>query len=440
MRAAILAIGSELLGTERLDTNSLRLTGALARHGVELRRKAVTGDSEAEIAAELTHTLPRVDLVLLTGGLGPTSDDVTREAVAAALGRRLIFHGETLARIERRFQAMGLRMASVNRRQAEIVEGAEVLPNANGTAPGMRLATPSGAILFLFPGVPSELEAMIGTYLEPWLAERSGGAVRETAVLKVACVPESALEERIAPAYAEFGREAITILAKPGEIRLEMTATGPEAERRSRLAAMQRRLAELAGDAVYAERDADTLESVVGDLLRRAGRTLTAAESCTGGLLAERLTRVPGSSDYFLGGAVVYTNALKTRLVGVPEALLAAHGAVSEPVARAMAEGVRRALGSDYGVGITGVAGPGGGSEAKPVGTVHLAVAGPAADPAGAAAGAADVVHRQVRFPGDRERVRWQSSQLALEMLRRLLLAGAAGPRAGALAADALWR
>ncbi|HEY8021079.1 MAG TPA: competence/damage-inducible protein A [Thermoanaerobaculia bacterium] len=427
MHAAILAIGTELLGTERLDTNSLRLTRALAAHGVELVRKAVAGDSEAEIAAELASVLPRVDLMLVTGGLGPTSDDVTREAVAAALGRRLVFDGEVAARIESRFQAMGLRMSAVNRKQAEIVDGAEVLPNANGTAPGMRLAAPSGAVLFLFPGVPSELEAMIGTYLEPWLALRSGGAVRETAVLKVACVPESALEERIAPAYAEFGREAITILAKPGEIRLEMTATGPEAERRKRLAAMSARLAALAGEAVYADREADTLESVVGELLRRQGRTLTVAESCTGGLLAERLTRVPGSSEYFLGGAVVYTDALKTRLVGVPEALLAAHGAVSEEVARAMAEGVRRALVSDYGIGITGVAGPGGGSAAKPVGTVHLAVAGPSG-----------VSHRQVRFPGDRERVRWQSSQLALEMLRRLLRAPAAAPAGSA--ADAVWR
>jgi nicotinamide-nucleotide amidase len=427
MHAAILAIGTELLGTERLDTNSLRLTRALAAHGVELVRKAVAGDSEAEIAAELASVLPRVDLMLVTGGLGPTSDDVTREAVAAALGRRLVFDGEVAARIESRFQAMGLRMSAVNRKQAEIVDGAEVLPNANGTAPGMRLAAPSGAVLFLFPGVPSELEAMIGTYLEPWLALRSGGAVRETAVLKVACVPESALEERIAPAYAEFGREAITILAKPGEIRLEMTATGPEAERRKRLAAMSARLAALAGEAVYADREADTLESVVGELLRRQGRTLTVAESCTGGLLAERLTRVPGSSEYFLGGAVVYTDALKTRLVGVPEALLAAHGAVSEEVARAMAEGVRRALASDYGIGITGVAGPGGGSAAKPVGTVHLAVAGPSG-----------VSHRQVRFPGDRERVRWQSSQLALEMLRRLLRAPAAASAGSA--ADAVWR
>jgi nicotinamide-nucleotide amidase len=416
MKAAILAVGSELLGTDRLDTNSLRLTALLDRYGFELRRKAVIGDSVEEIAAELRTLLSRVELILVTGGLGPTADDVTREATAAALGRGLRFDEEVLAGIERRFQAHGLRMPSVNRRQAEVVDGAELIPNRRGTAPGMRLESPGEktATVFLFPGVPTELEGMVLSHLEPWLAERSAGIGREIAVLKVACLPESTVEERIAPAYEEFGREWITILAKPGEIRLQATAAGPEAERRGQLARMSARLAELAGDAVFATRDEDTLESVVGDLLRAAGATLTAAESCTGGLLSERITRVPGSSEYFLGGAVTYTNELKTELVGVPPEMLAEHGAVSEPVARALAEGVRRAFGSDYGVGITGVAGPGGGSEAKPVGTVHLAVAGP---------GDGEVEHRKVRFPGDRERVRWQSAQLALEMLRRRLLA-----------------
>jgi nicotinamide-nucleotide amidase len=228
----------------------------------------------------------------------------------------------------------------------------------------------------------------------------------------VACLPESVVEERIAPAYEELGRENITILFSPGEIRVRATAGGPEAERRQRLDAMTARLRELVGDAVFCSREEDTLEGVVGELLRSAGATLTAAESCTGGLLAERITRVPGSSDYFLGGAVTYTNELKTQVLGVPEEMLREHGAVSEPVARAMAEGVRRAYGSDYGVGITGVAGPGGGSEEKPVGTVHIAVAGPRG-----------TEHRKTRFPGDRERVRMQSAQLGLELLRRMLLA-----------------
>jgi competence/damage-inducible protein CinA-like protein len=415
MEAAIIAVGSELLGTDRLDTNSLRLTGLLDRYGVELRRKAAIGDSEEEIADEIRTLLSRVGLVLITGGLGPTADDVTREAVAAALGRRLALDAEVLATIERRFQSLGWRMPEVNRRQAWIIEGAEVIPNPRGTAPGMRLES-GGCTLFLFPGVPAELDGMMGDALEPWLAKRSGGLGRETAVLKIAGLPESVVEERIAPAYEEFGREAITILANPGEIRLQATATGAEPERRARLQAMAARLAELAGDAVFATREEDTLESVVGELLRGAGATLTAAESCTGGLFAQRITSVPGSSDYFLGGAVTYSNELKVRLVGVPPELLAEHGAVSEPVARAMAEGVRRALGSDYGVGITGVAGPGGGSEEKPVGTVHIAVAGPAEG---------DVHHRKLRLPGDRDRIRRFSAQLALEMLRRRLLGAA---------------
>ncbi|HYX23029.1 MAG TPA: nicotinamide-nucleotide amidohydrolase family protein, partial [Thermoanaerobaculia bacterium] len=312
----------------------------------------------------------------------------------------------------------GWRMPEVNRRQAQVVDGAEVLPNSRGTAPGMRLES-NGCTLFLFPGVPTELEGLMETALEPWLAARSGGVARETAVLKIAGLPESVVEERIAPAYEELGREAITILADVGEIRLQVTAEGPEPERRARLQAMVARLAELAGDAVYTTREEDTLESVVGDLLRAAGATLTAAESCTGGLLAQRITSVAGSSDYFLGGAVTYSNELKTKLAGVPAGLIAEHGAVSEPVARAMAEGVRRALKSDWGVGITGVAGPGGGTAEKPVGTVHVAIAGPRDG---------EVEHRKLRLPGDRDRVRRFSAQIALEMLRRRLLAVTEGP------------
>jgi nicotinamide-nucleotide amidase len=418
MLAAILAVGSELLGTDRLDTNSLRLTGLLERYGAELRRKAVVGDSEAEIAAELQLLFERVDVVLVTGGLGPTADDVTREAVAGMLGRGLREDPEIVASIERRFAALGWRMPEVNRRQAMVIEGAEIIPNGRGTAPGLRLEAEGArgtVTIFLFPGVPAELEGMVASHLEPWLAARSGGVALETAVLKVACLPESAVEEMIAPAYAEFGREAITVLAKPGEIRLLATASGDAAERAERLGVMTSRLAGLVGEAVFARREEDSLEGVVGELLQEAGQTLTVAESCTGGLLGERLTRVAGSSSYFLGGAITYTNELKIQMLGVPEELLREHGAVSEPVARAMAEGVCRVLESDWGVGITGVAGPGGGSEAKPVGLVHIAVAGPAA--------AGGVTHRQVRFPGDRERVRWQASQLALELLRRRLLA-----------------
>ncbi|HEY0410308.1 MAG TPA: CinA family nicotinamide mononucleotide deamidase-related protein, partial [Candidatus Dormibacteraeota bacterium] len=317
LRAAILAIGSELLGTERLDTNSLRLTAALDRHGIELRKKAVVGDSEEELTAEVRALLTRVDLVLVTGGLGPTADDVTREAVAAALGRGLHSDPEVLAALEERFRAFVRRMPAVNRRQAEVIDGALVLPNAHGTAPGLRIDTET-ATIFLFPGVPHELEGMIADQLEPWLAERSGGIARSSVTLKIAGLPESEVEERIAPAYEEFGRESITILASAGEIKLIATAAGPEGERTARLAAMADRLALLAGDSVYTRNADDTLEQVVGDLLREGNARLATAESCTGGLLAERLTRIAGSSDYFPGGVVTYSNGEKTRLLGVP--------------------------------------------------------------------------------------------------------------------------
>lgn len=412
MRAAIIAVGSELLGTDRLDTNSLKLTALLERYGVELRRKAVVGDSEADLAAEVRTLLGAVDLILLSGGLGPTADDITRAAVADALGRSCEIDPGLVEQIEARFRSMGLEMPAVNRRQAEVIAGGEVLDNPRGSAPGMRVEE-GAATLFLFPGVPVELEGMMVDHLEPWLARRSGGASRETAVLKVACVPESTLEEWIAPAYGEFGRESITVLSKPGEIEVRAVAVGGEAERRRRLEAMMGRLKELVGPTAYAEGEEATLEGVVGELLRRRGWTVTTAESCTGGLVAERLTRVPGSSDYFLGGAVAYSNPLKTALLGVPEELLATCGAVSEEVAAAMAAGARRRFGSDFAIALTGVAGPGGGTAEKPVGTVHIAVAGP---------GEEEVDHRRIGYPGDRRRIRWLASQVGLELLRRRLL------------------
>ncbi len=413
MKAAILAVGSELLGTRRLDTNSLQLTAVLERYGVDLCAKSVVGDDEEAIAGELRRRVEQADLVILTGGLGPTADDRTRPAVAAAFGLGIAVDEGIVEHIRGLFARFGREMPEVNRRQAEVIDGAAVLENRRGSAPGQRLEV-DRATVFLFPGVPKELEGMIEHHLEPWLAaRRSGEDAVERRVLKIASLPESEVEQRIAPAYERFGRRAIAVLASPGEIKVWTSARGPAEERRRRLDEMQALLRSLVGAAVFADREEDTLEAVVGALLRRRGRTLTTAESCTGGLLAERLTRVAGSSDYFLGGVVSYTNELKTRLLGVPAALIEAHGAVSEPVARAMAAGVRERYASDHGIGITGVAGPGGGSDEKPVGTVHVAVSGPEAG---------DVDHRRARFPGDRERIRRQSAQLALEMLRRRLL------------------
>ncbi|HEV8240881.1 MAG TPA: competence/damage-inducible protein A [Thermoanaerobaculia bacterium] len=418
MRAAWIAVGSELLGTERLDTNALIAAALLRRHGVELRRKAVVGDSEGDLESELRALLGGYELVLVSGGLGPTADDVTREAVARACGRSLVFEPKVVADIEERFRRIGRRMPEVNKRQAHRIDGAELLPNPRGTAPGQQLEE-QGTAIFLLPGPPRELEPMLVEHVGAWLEARSGGEGTDTCVLKIACMPESEVEERIAPAYAELGRERVTVLAKPDEIRVEVTARGAAASRERELVHARARLRELLGDCVFAEGE-DELEAVVGRLLRAAGATIATGESCTGGLVAERLTAVPGSSDYVRGGVVAYSNEAKQALLDVPAPLLSEHGAVSEPVARALAAGAARRLDATFGIGITGVAGPGGGSDAKPVGTVHIAIAGPEGG----------LVHRLARFPGERERVRWQASQLALELLRRELLRRAAAAAA----------
>ena len=412
MRAAIVAIGSELLGTQRLDTNSLKLTAMLAEYGVELVGKSVVGDNETRLADELALRLSQVELVLVTGGLGPTEDDCTRAAAARALGRTTRIDPQVEATLRQRFANMGLAMPEVNRRQAEVIEGGVVLDNPWGTAPGARLAA-GDATLFLFPGVPREMAEMMEAHLRPWLARHCSGGSRETRVLKVACVAESTLEEQIRPAYREFGRETITVLSKPGEIQLHFWALGEERQRGERLDEIEHRLRHLVGAAVYGRGQEASLEGTLGELLRASGQTVVTAESCTGGLVAERLTRVSGSSAYFLGGMVTYTNDLKRELLSVPSELLAAHGAVSEPVARAMASGGRRALGGDYCIALTGIAGPGGGSTEKPVGTVHIAVAGPGDD---------DLVHRKICYPGGREGIRSLASQVGLELLRRRLL------------------
>jgi nicotinamide-nucleotide amidase len=412
MRAAILAVGSELLGTERLDTNSLLLTAQLERFGLELCRKAVVGDRVAEISGQLDELFGAAELVLVTGGLGPTADDLTRQAVAAALGRRLIEKAEIVADIEAKFASFGMRMPAVNRRQAEVVEDAEVLTNRRGTAPGLRVDHKRGT-LFLFPGVPHELEAMVHSDLVPWLQHHGGHQPREMRLFKIACVPESTAEETLAPAYDEFGAEAIGVLASVGELQVRLTAQGGAAQPGG-LDRLELRVAELMGDAVFTRRPEETLEAVVGGLLGAAGRSVATAESCTGGLVAERLTRVAGSSAWFVGATVTYADRLKVELLGVDGRLIERHGAVSREVAEAMATGVRKRLASDYGIAVTGIAGPGGGSDEKPVGTVHVALAGPRG---GAPA------HRRLRLPGDRGRVRRLTSQWALDLLRRELLA-----------------
>jgi len=410
VEAGIVAIGSELLGSDRVDTNSLELTRSLRAFGFELRFKSVVGDSIDDIAAELLRLAGRVDLVVVTGGLGPTSDDVTREAIARAFDKELVLHEQIVGDMERRFAKAALKMPEVNRRQALVPEDARWIHNERGTAPGLQLEH-GDCTLFFFPGVPHELEGMIASSLRPWLEARGGNTGVEERRLKVACLAESRVEEMIAPAYAEFGRERITVLAKPGEIEIRASVVGRPVERTEELRRMHARLSSLLGQAVFSADGSQSLEAVVGDLLVAASATVSTAESCTGGLVAERLTRVSGSSAYFAGGAVTYADRLKREILGVAAASIEQHGSVSEVVALEMAVGAIERFGTDYALALTGVAGPDGGSEEKPVGTVHIALCGPGGTTA----------HYKGRFPGPRERVRQMASQWALDLLRKSL-------------------
>jgi nicotinamide-nucleotide amidase len=410
MRAAILAVGSELLGPDRIESNSLLLAQTLRRYGVSLVRKSIVGDIEEEIGQELSTLLRDADVVLVCGGLGPTADDVTREGVARALGRRLLEDPEQLEVLQEKFARFGARMASTNLKQAEVIEGARVLPNPRGSAPG-QMVEKEGKAVFLFPGVPRELEGLSRSELEPWLEAKSDGEGLETRILRVACVGESTLEERILPAYTEFGREALSVLASVGEIQVRVTAGGRAEERASHLDAMTRRLRQLIGDNVYSEGSETSLEKVVGDLLVKRGQTVVTAESCTGGLIAQRLTAVPGSSAYFLGGVVTYSDALKHQMLEVPLEEIAEHGAVSSNVVRRMAIGAQKLLGADYALAVSGIAGPGGGTVDKPVGLVYVGLAGEG-----------EPLVQQLHLPGNRERIRRMTSQWALDLLRRELL------------------
>ncbi|MEM8995389.1 MAG: competence/damage-inducible protein A [Acidobacteriota bacterium] len=416
MRAFILAVGTEMLGTDRLDTNSLRLTELLERFGVELIGKSVIGDDEERLVAEIQRRMADADLLLITGGLGPTEDDRTRAAVARAVGRRTAEDPALVEWLRERFRSFGREMPEVNRRQAQVIDGARVLENPRGTAPGQHVER-DGHHAFLFPGVPREVDGMVKDHLRPWLESRLGEASLERRVIKVAGVGESHLEELLAPVYERFGGEAIAVLASPGEVRVVIQAQGSPAERAAELDPMAEAIRSAVGRPVFGEGADATLEGVVIESLGARGLTVSTAESCTGGLIGERLTRVPGSSAAYVGGVVAYADAMKTLQLGVDPQVIAGHGAVSGPVVEAMATGARERFGTDLAVAVSGVAGPGGGTEEKPVGTVYLAVAGPE-DGA--------IKHRRVVLPGDRQRIRQLTSQLALEMIRRRLLDGEA--------------
>lgn len=409
MDAEIIAVGSEMLTPERVDTNSLYLTGELNNLGVEVVSKCVIGDHRDRLSGAVRHALARSAIVILSGGLGPTEDDVTREAVAQALDRKLIFNSYIAAALERRFAQMSRTMAEINKRQAFVIEGADILPNDRGTAPGQWVEE-SGAVAMLLPGPPHELKAMFERQCLPRLARIVPRKVIRTLVLRATGITESGLDELISPVYKKYDNPATTILAGNGDIQVHLRAQGPSVAEADRLLAEVGGPVELLlGDRVYS-RNGDSLEVVVGSLLRQARGTVAVAESCTGGMLGERFTSVPGSSDYFAGGFITYSNQMKIELLGVPPETLRQFGAVSRETAEAMAAGALRRVQSTYALAITGVAGPDGGTESKPVGTVYVALA----DLSGV-----HVTHR--RFLGDRARIRVFTTQLALDLLRRRL-------------------
>ena len=412
LTAEILAIGSELLTPFRVDTNSLFLTSRLNDLGIEVLAKSVVGDRPEALVAALRLAMSRADVVVTSGGLGPTDDDLTRDAIVAVAGVTSVEDPEVVDAITKRFASRNMTMPAINRRQAMVPVGATVLDNPRGTAPGLWMPVGTRVIVAL-PGPPRELKPMWDDLVASRIAEKTGSQRLRRRTLKIAGRGESHVDEIAAPIYGRWRSHVpaieTSILASPGQVELHLSAQGTDVDQLDR--ALNEATAELAtalGRAVFST-DGRELEEVVGELLRAQGATASAAESCTGGMLLSRLTNVSGSSAWVTGGVVAYDNAVKVNQLGVSPEVLQEHGAVSEPVASAMAAGVRAKLGTSVGVGITGVAGPTGGTEAKPVGMVVIAIVGP---------GAAQTV-RTLRLPGDRAMVRQMSVQTAMDMLRR---------------------
>jgi len=411
LRAEILAVGSELLSPGRLETNASYLTGRLLEVGVDVAARLTLADDPPLLESAFRTALTRADVVVSTGGLGPTADDLTREAAGAALGRPLRRDPAILDALRERFARYNRVMAPVNEKQADVIEGAHVLANALGTAPGQRVDV-DGRLVVLLPGPPHEMKAMFDGQVLPLLREKAGGSAIVTRILRIASMAESDVEQLVAPIYGRFANPRTTILGGAGQVELHFTAEGTSvAAAAARIDELAAAIREALSGRVYSE-DGRELPEVVAGLLRERRLTIAVAESCTGGLLATRLSDGAGASEFLERGYVTYSNRSKVELLGIDPVLLAREGAVSEDVAAAMAAGARRAAGADVGVGITGIAGPGGATPDKPIGLVFLALDG-----------AAGTRVRRAHFPyGGRERVRFQASQAALEMLRRGLL------------------
>jgi nicotinamide-nucleotide amidase len=410
MKAEIIAVGSELLTPDRLDTNSLFLTGELNKLGIEVVRKTVVGDRREDLRDAFAKAWERVELVISCGGLGPTADDVTRETVAELLGRKLQRDDRIVHAIEARFRSFRREMPEINVRQAMVPEGAEALDNPRGTAPGLWIEN-GDRLIVLLPGPPREMRGIFESTIAPRLARQATGVRLFHRELRVTGLGESHVEQRIAPIYKRYHDVNTTVLAAPGEIQVHLRLwSDDEDQAKKTLDEIERGFDIALTDRIFS-RCGESLHEVVARDLTLNNTTIAVAESCTGGLLAQRLTSIAGSSSYFLGGVVCYSNERKTAWADVPPELIATKGAVSPEVAAALADGIRRRVGSALGVGVTGIAGPGGGSEEKPVGTVHVALAH-----------SSGIAERGVTLPGDRESIRWQASQLALDMVRRHFL------------------
>lgn len=410
LSAEIIAIGSELLTPEKTDTNSLWLTGKLNEIGIEVKLKTIVGDDALRLEETIKDALKRSDVVITTGGLGPTEDDITRQISAKSIGRELVFHEEIVEDLRERFKRWGREMPEINKRQAYIIKGAEILPNPNGSAVGMSVEI-GDKILVILPGPPRENKPMFETYVFPKLDEKSGEIIFKKRILKVSGIGESALDEQIAPIYSSYKNVSTSILFNKSEVEVHLTAQGksePETDALNEEVAAK--IVEKLGIAVFST-DGEEMEAVVGKLLAESGKTLSVAESCTGGLISERLTDISGSSAYFIEGVIAYANEAKIKTLSVSPEIIEAHGAVSAEVAEAMAKGMRERAQTDYSISITGIAGPTGGMQEKPVGTVFI--------------GYSDEKQTKsfkITLPGDRYLIRWRSSQAALDYLRRQIL------------------
>ena len=411
MTAEIIAVGSEMLTPSRIDTNSLFLTRKLNDLGIDVVRKTIIGDDRVRLADEIKQARGSSQIVIMTGGIGPTMDDISREAASDALGRELEYHPEITEAIEARVSRLGRRkMAESNKRQAFVLQGAEVLPNAMGTAPGQWFEDDAG-ILMLLPGPPREIEPIFESQCLPRLRKLESPYHFYTASLRVAGLPESEVDERIAPIYTAEEQVATTILSSPGEIQLHMRAqAATEEEARVIAEALSRKVEAELGDSVFTRAD-EPLEAALMRHCVERKLTVAVAESCTGGMIAQKITAVAGSSDYFRGGLVTYSTDAKHAWLDVSDETLAKHGAVSKETAAEMAQGVRARFATSIGIATTGVAGPGGGTPETPVGTVFVAVA----DDEGSEV-------KGMTIGGERDRVRLWATHRALDLVRRRVL------------------